>query len=118
MREAAVMAGGVRQQQAVDATTGQVLFELAQLRSAVSQGVPIGNLHPALENQKNTMDVLRRQVASLASAPTAVVAIQHNKITALQTRIELLDVAGLAWACSPGWPASPSSPRASPGGSA
>ena len=95
LREAAVMAGGVRQQQQVDATTGQVLFELAQLRSAVRQGVPIGNLRPALEKQKNTMDLLRRQVASLASAPTAVVAIQHNKITALQTRIELLDVAGL-----------------------
>ena len=31
------------------------------------------------------MDVLRRQVASLASAPTAVVAIQRDKITALQT---------------------------------
>ena len=95
LREAAVMAGGVRQQQQVDATTGQVLFELAQLRSAVRQGVSIGNLRPALEKQKNTMDLLRRQVASLASAPTAVVAIQHNKITALQTRIELLDVAGL-----------------------
>ena len=95
LREAAVTAGGVRQQQQVDATTGQVFFELAQLRSAIRQGIPIGNLRPALEKQKNTMDLLRRQVASLASAPTAVVAIQHNKITALQTRIELLDVAGL-----------------------
>ena len=41
------------------------------------------------------MDLLRRQVASLAVGPTALVAIQHNKITPLQTRIELLDIAGL-----------------------
>ena len=95
LRKAAVMAGDVRQQQQLDATTGKVLFELAQLRSVIGQGVSAGNLRPALENQKNTMDLLRRQVANLVSAPTAVVAIQHNKITALQTRIELLDVAGL-----------------------
>ena len=95
LREAAVAEGAVRQQQQVDATTGQVLFELAQLRSGIRQGVSIGNLRPTLENQESTMDLLRRQVANLADAPTAVVAIQHNKITALQTQIELLDVAGL-----------------------
>ena len=96
LREAAVIEGAVRQQQPVDATTGKVLFELAQLRSAISHGISIGNLRPALENQKNTMDLLRRQVASLADGPTAVVAIAHNKITTLQTKIELLDIAGLA----------------------
>ena len=96
LREAAVIEGSVRQQQQVDATTGKVLFELAQLHSAISHGVSIGNLRSALEKQKHTVDLLRRQVASLANAPTAVVAIQHNKITALQTKIELLDVAGLA----------------------
>jgi signal transduction histidine kinase/ActR/RegA family two-component response regulator len=42
------------------------------------------------------MDLLRRQAANLVNGPNAVVAIQRNKITALQTRIELLDVAGLA----------------------
>jgi signal transduction histidine kinase/ActR/RegA family two-component response regulator len=96
LRKAAVIAGAVRQQQAVDATTGKVLFQLAQLRSGVSHGISVGNLRAPLENQKNTMDLLRRQVASLADGPTAVVAIQHNKITALQTKTELLDVAGLA----------------------
>ncbi|MGO9784371.1 MAG: ATP-binding protein [Streptosporangiaceae bacterium] len=96
LREAAVMAGDVRQQQRVDATTGQVLLELAQLRTAISGGEPTGSLRPALENGENTMDLLRRQVAILANGPNAVVAIQHNKITALQTRIELLDLAGLA----------------------
>ncbi len=96
LREAASVEGDVRQQQAADATTGQVLVQLAQLRSAIKPGVSIGNLRPALENQKNTMDLLRRQVASLADGPNDLVAIAHNKITALQARIELLDVAGLA----------------------
>ena len=95
LRETAVIEGDVRQQQAADATTGQVLFQLAQLRSAVGQGVPVGSLRPALENQKNTMDLLRRQVASLADHPNDLVAIAHNQITALTTRIDLLDIAGL-----------------------
>jgi signal transduction histidine kinase/ActR/RegA family two-component response regulator len=95
LREAAVMEGDSRQQQAADATTGKVLLELAQLRAAIGRGISAGNLGLALENQKMTMDLLRRQVADMASGPTAVVAVQHNKITALQTRIDLLDIAGL-----------------------
>jgi signal transduction histidine kinase/CheY-like chemotaxis protein len=79
----------------VDATLGQELAELAQLRSAVSRGTSVGNLRPALQTGKATMDLLRRQTASLAAGPTALVAVQHNKIAALQTRTELLDIAGL-----------------------
>jgi signal transduction histidine kinase/ActR/RegA family two-component response regulator len=96
LREAAVVEAAGRQQQAVDATTGKVLLELAQLRSAIGRGISAGNLRLALENDKMTMDLLRRQVADLAAGPTAVVAVQHSKLTALQTRIELLDIAGLA----------------------
>jgi len=96
LRETAVIEGVVRQQQAVDATTGQVLVQLAQLRSAIGRGIAVGNLRPALDDQKNTMDLLRRQVASLADHPNDLVAISHNKITALETRIDLLDIAGLA----------------------
>jgi signal transduction histidine kinase/ActR/RegA family two-component response regulator len=95
LREAAVMEGDGRQQQAADATTVKVLLELAQLRAAIGRGISAGNLRLALKNEKTTMDLLRRQVADIASGPTAVVAIQHNKITALQTRIDLLDIAGL-----------------------
>lgn len=95
LREAAVIEGVGRQQQAVDAATGKELLELAQLRSAIARGVSVGNLRLALENQKVTMDLLRRQVADLARGPTAVVAAQHDKITALQTRIDLLDIVGL-----------------------
>ena len=95
LREAAVIEGDGRSQRAVDATTGKVLSQLVRLRAAISHGISTGDLRPALENQKNTMDLLRRQVASLAEGPTALVAIQHNKLTMLQTRIELLDIAGL-----------------------
>src|SRR6202042_3645025 len=47
-------------------------------------------------NEKLTMDLLRRQVTGLTAEPTALVAVQHNKIIALQTKTELLDIAGLA----------------------
>ena len=95
LREAAVTEGASRQQEAVDATTGQELVELAQLRSAISNGSSAANLLPALLNGKNTMDRLRREVANLVVGPTALVAVQHAKIITLQTRIELLDIAGL-----------------------
>jgi signal transduction histidine kinase/CheY-like chemotaxis protein len=95
LRRAAVIAGVGRQQRTVDATTGQVLGELAQLHSAIGAGTSARNLLPALENGKATMDRLRRQVADLVVGPTALVTIQHNKLTTLQTRIELLDIAGL-----------------------
>jgi signal transduction histidine kinase/CheY-like chemotaxis protein len=95
LREAAVIEGDGRQQRAVDATTGKELSQLAQLRSAVRSGITAGGLRERLENGKTTMDLLRRQVASLASGPTALVVIQHNKLTMLQKKIELLDIAGL-----------------------
>jgi adenylate cyclase len=96
LRQAAAIEGAARQQRAVDATTGKVLSELEQLRLAISRGISAGSLRLALEYEKATMDLLRRQVASIVSAPTTLVAVQHNKITALQTRIELLDIVGLA----------------------
>jgi signal transduction histidine kinase/ActR/RegA family two-component response regulator len=98
LREAAVTAGVGRQQLPVDTTMGQVLTELAQLDSAISDGTSARNLIPALENGKTTMDRLRRQIADLSAAPTALVAVQHDKLTALQTRIELIDIAGLVLA--------------------
>jgi signal transduction histidine kinase/ActR/RegA family two-component response regulator len=95
LQQAAVAEGDGGQQQAVDATTGQVLVQLAQLRSDISRGTSAGNLLPALLSGKTTMDRLRGQVASLVVGPEALVAVQHNKITALATRIELFDIAGL-----------------------
>src|SRR5450755_59902 len=95
LREAAVIAGAGRQQRAVDVTTGKVLFQLAQLKSAVSPGISVESLIRARENEKATMDLLRRQVADLTAGPTALVAVQDTKIITLQARTELLDIAGL-----------------------
>jgi len=95
LRQAAVLTGVGRQQRTVDATTGRELAELAQLRSAIGAGTSARNLLPVLLDGKITMDLLRRQVADLVVGPTALVAVEHAKITALATRIELLDIAGL-----------------------
>jgi signal transduction histidine kinase/ActR/RegA family two-component response regulator len=95
LQQAAVTAGVGRQQRTVDATTGQEMAELAQLRTAISGGTSARNLIPALLNGKTTMDRLRREVADLVAGPAALVTVEHNKLTALQTRIELLDIAGL-----------------------
>jgi signal transduction histidine kinase/ActR/RegA family two-component response regulator len=95
LREDAVIVGLGRQQQAVDVTTGQELAELAQLRSAISYGGAGLNLLPVLLNGKTTMDRLRGQVAALIAGPTALVTIEHNDLTTLQTRIQLFDIAGL-----------------------
>jgi signal transduction histidine kinase/ActR/RegA family two-component response regulator len=95
LRDAAVIEGDGRQQRAVDATTGKELSELAQLRGDISRGSSGKSLRPALENGKITMDLLRIQVAKLASGPAALVLVQHNKLTMLQKKTELLDIAGL-----------------------
>ena len=98
LRHTAAIAGVGRQQQTLDAITGQVLVELAQLRSAISDGTSAPNLLPALLNEKATTDRLRTQVAALTAGPAALVTVEHNKLTTLQTRIELLDIAGLVLA--------------------
>jgi signal transduction histidine kinase/ActR/RegA family two-component response regulator len=95
LQQTAVTAGVGRQQRTVDATTSQELAELAQLRSAISDGTSARNLTQALLNGKTTMDRLRSEVAALVAGPAALVTVEHNKLTALQTRIELLDIAGL-----------------------
>ncbi|MGD0609575.1 MAG: ATP-binding protein [Streptosporangiaceae bacterium] len=95
LRDAAVVAGDRRQQQAVDATTGKMLVNFAQLRSVTSRGVSVRNLRLAMEQQKTTMDLLRRQIADLTAGPAALSAATHNKVTRLTTTIDLLDGAAL-----------------------
>src|ERR1700683_5156158 len=95
LRDAAVTEGDSGQQRVVDATTGKVFAELAQLRSATAAGMSGRSLRPAVENEKRTMDLLRRQAGSLASAPTALEAPRSNQIARLQKTITILDVAAL-----------------------
>jgi signal transduction histidine kinase/ActR/RegA family two-component response regulator len=95
LRETAVIDGYGHQQRMVDATTGKVLSELAQARSAISRDGSARSLLPTLAHEKTAMDLLRRQVARLAGGPAALVVTQRKKIDTLQTRIELLDIAAL-----------------------
>jgi signal transduction histidine kinase len=95
VREAAIVAGAGRQQRALDASAGQVLSELAQLRSTGIRGLSPGSLDTALVREKAGMDRVRRQVAGLIAPSAALVAVQRAKVSALQARIELLDIAGL-----------------------
>jgi signal transduction histidine kinase/ActR/RegA family two-component response regulator len=95
LRDAAIAEGDSGQERVVDATTGKVLAELAQLRSAAAAGMAGRDLRPALENEKTTMDLLRRQVASLASSPTALEASRSREIASLQQTITILNVAAL-----------------------
>jgi signal transduction histidine kinase/ActR/RegA family two-component response regulator len=95
LQDAAVAEGDSGQQRVVDATTVKVLAELAQLRSGIATGMSGRSLRSALENEKATMDLLRRQVASLAAGPTAQEAPRSNAISSLQNTITILDVAAL-----------------------
>jgi signal transduction histidine kinase/ActR/RegA family two-component response regulator len=95
LRDAAIAEGDTGRQRAVDATTGRVFSELAQLRSAIAAGMSGSNLRPAVQNEKMTMDLLRRQVANLAGGPTALQAPRSGQITRLQNTITILDAAAL-----------------------
>jgi signal transduction histidine kinase/ActR/RegA family two-component response regulator len=93
LREAAVIEGASRQQRAADVTTGKVLVQLAQIRSAASRGISVKSLIPALKNETAAVDLLRRQTATLVDGPATLFATNHIEIEALQARVELLDIA-------------------------
>jgi signal transduction histidine kinase/CheY-like chemotaxis protein len=95
LRVAARAIGDVRQQRRVDSSTRTVLVQLANLRSSIGNGLTVTFLHSALENEKTTMDVLRRQTTDLVATPTAELIVQQGKITSLQSTIDTLDIAGL-----------------------
>jgi signal transduction histidine kinase len=96
LRDAAVVAGDRGQQQVADATTRRLLVDFAQLRSVAGRGLSTRNLQLALEQQKTTMDLLRRQIADLAVRSAALSAAINNKVTRLTTATNLLDGAALA----------------------
>jgi signal transduction histidine kinase/ActR/RegA family two-component response regulator len=95
LRDAAIAEGDSRPGQAIGATTGTVLGELADLRVTIGTGVSPGSLRPALENEKTTMDRLRRQVATLTAGPAAVQKSERGRVTSLETTIDRLNLAAL-----------------------
>jgi PAS domain S-box-containing protein len=96
LRAASAAEGDSGQQRVVNATTGRVFAELAQLRAAIAGGDSGPDLHAGLLAGKATMVVLRGQVAALTAGPAALLAPQLSTINGLETTTDLLDVAALA----------------------
>jgi signal transduction histidine kinase/CheY-like chemotaxis protein len=96
LRSAAATGRDLRQEQAMDATVGKVMAGLAQIRSAVSRGDLGPALRPQLLAGKQTMDLLRSQVAAMAADSSAAVAARRVAISQMETDINLVTFAGLA----------------------
>jgi PAS domain S-box-containing protein len=95
LRHAAIAEGDNREQRLLSVTTGKVLRQLAQLRSATRAGINDRSLHLSLLNTKATMDLLRRQVAALIAGPAALTITRRKEIVRLATAIDVVDIAGL-----------------------
>ncbi len=96
LRAAAAVEHASRQGRVVDATTNRILSDFVQLRSVVGRGASLGQLRLAFERQKTTMDLLRRQIASLTAGPIVASVTQHNNVVRLATIIDVIDAIGLA----------------------
>ncbi len=96
LRAAAIAEGDSRAERTAAATTTRVLTDLAQLRSAVSAGVPAATLLPARLSEKATMDSLRAQIAALVQRPAALNRARRADITRLESTIDWVSIAGLA----------------------
>ena len=95
LRAAAAAEGDRTPARAVAATTDRVMAELGQMRAAVSAGATAPALKTDLETGKQTMDLLRGQVASLAAQPSAVLAARRADITRMESEIGTLTVVGV-----------------------
>ena len=80
--------------QAVDASVSTAFAQLEAIRAAAGTRDP--SLTAALGAGKRTMDLLRGQVAALATGPSGVVARARVAITQKESAIEALNIAGLA----------------------
>ncbi len=106
LHTAAIAAHRSAPERAVDASTKSVLTTLALLRADAAAGASAGNVLPALEAGKAEMDLLRRQIGSLATAPSKSLAAQTSSVTRLEVTISRLNlisffvaiIAGLAGA--------------------
>jgi PAS domain S-box-containing protein len=95
LARAARAGGDPVQERTVNATTGQVMSELAKVRSAIARGASDPAISSLLKAQKMTMDRLRSQVAVLAQGPTVQLIPQRAAIARVERTTEILDIAGL-----------------------
>ena len=95
LRATAAAEGDRTPAQTVAATMARVMAELGQMRAAVSAGATAPALKADLETGKQTMDLLRGQVARLAAQPSAVLAARRADITRMESEIGTLTVVGV-----------------------
>jgi CHASE3 domain sensor protein len=95
MRTAAIKEGDTGQQQAADRSLGRVLAELALVRAAAASGASGPSLRAEFEHGKDSMDQLRRRIASIARRPTIQLISQRNEINALESAIDTVSIVGL-----------------------
>jgi signal transduction histidine kinase/ActR/RegA family two-component response regulator len=96
LRAAAAAEGDSPGEQTAAATMTAVMGELAGLRSAVSAGARPEALTRALASQRTTMDLFRAQIAALVRGPAAITAAGRANITAMESVIGAVSIAGLA----------------------
>jgi signal transduction histidine kinase/ActR/RegA family two-component response regulator len=96
LRAEAAAEGDLPQAQKVAATAARVLPALARIRAETAAGTRGAALAPALQDGKITMDLLRRQVASLAENPARIVVARRADVSRMESDIAALSYAGLA----------------------
>ena len=95
LRAAATAEGDRGPERVVEATTATEMAELGRMRAAVAAGATASSLEPELEAGKQSMDLLRGQVAALAARPTAILTARKADITRMESEIGTLTIVGV-----------------------
>ncbi len=93
---AAVAEGDSPGERAAAVAMTEVMAALARVHSTVSAGAPAATRTAALVSGKTAMDSLRSQIAGLTRGPAAVTAAGRANITAMESAIDTVSIAGLA----------------------
>jgi signal transduction histidine kinase/ActR/RegA family two-component response regulator len=96
LRAAAISQGDTGAERSAAATMTEVMGELAGVRSMVAAGAPPAALRAVLVSDKRTMDTFRAQIAGLVQGPAAISAAGRTNITAMESVIDAVSIAGLA----------------------
>jgi signal transduction histidine kinase/ActR/RegA family two-component response regulator len=96
LRAAAVAEGDSREERASAVTMTEVMARLARLRSMINAGAPPAALTATLVSEKPRMDAFRAQIAGLVRGPAAITAAGRDNITAMESVIDAVTIAGLA----------------------
>jgi signal transduction histidine kinase/ActR/RegA family two-component response regulator len=93
---AAAAEGDSGAERAAAATMNEAIEGLAQVYLAVGAGAPDAVVAATVVSEKTTMDALRGQIAGLTRGPAAVTAAGYANITAVESAINAVSIAGLA----------------------